>query len=121
MEDVELRQHEISKSLTRKILFMGVEKYYLKFMMIPFLFVGVIVGPRMNFSIFGIMVVNFFIFLIMGQFLARKNPFWVEQAIRHLSYKKFYLPHGQYSKAQDNILFKGNKGFRTFEDVSRNN
>ena len=87
MEDVELRQHEISKSLTRKILFMGVEKYYLKFMMIPFLIAGMIIGPRMNFTIFGIMVVNFFIFLLMGQFLARKNPFWVEQAMRHLSYK----------------------------------
>ena len=121
MEDVELRQHYISKSLSKKILFMGVEKYYLKFMTVPFLLAFAVIGPNINFSIFAVMVVVFFMFLLTGQFLARKNPFWVEQAMRHLSYKRFYLPHGQYSAHRDLATCKTSKGFRTFEDVGRNN
>lgn len=120
-EDVDLIAHEMTGSLTRKILFMGVEKYYLKFMAVPFLIAAAIIGPNINLTIFLIMVLNFAMFLLMGQFLARKNPFWVEIAMRHLSYKRFYLPHGYYNKRTDAFYHKSNKGFRVFTDVSRNN
>jgi type IV secretory pathway TrbD component len=120
-EDVDLIAHEMNGSLTRKILFMGVEKYYLKFMALPFLFAGAVIGPNINLTIFLIMVLNFAMFLLMGQFLARKNPFWVEIAMRHLSYKRFYLPHGYYNKHNEPFYSKSTKGCRVFTDVSRNN
>lgn len=118
--DVELDYYIISKALTRKVLIFGVEKYYLKYVSIPFLVILGIMGPALNTPIIVGLIVNFLIIIMLGRFLAKKNPFWVEMAMRHMGYKKFYLSQGKYSLRHDKPWYRGTKGHRTYESVNRN-
>lgn len=119
MNDEGLNYFYVSKALTRKVLFMGVEKYYLKFITIPFLAIIGIMGPALNFPIGIGIALNFIIVLFLGRFLAKKNPYWVEMAMRHLGYKKFYLAQGKYTLRHEKPWYRGTKGERTFEHVNR--
>lgn len=117
--DVPLLEFPVSKALTKKVLYMGVEKYYLKFITLPFLIILGLMGPRLNFVNFAIIAINFALFMFLGKFLAKKNPYWVEMAMRHLSYKKFYLAQGKYTLRMDKPWERSTKGERTFENVNR--
>ena len=117
--DVELLYMPISKALTKKVLFLGVEKYYLKFISLPFLVLIGLVGPAINLPIAIAIALNFMIVLLLGRFLAKKNPYWVEMAMRHLGYKVFYLAQGKYTLRHDKPWYRGTKGERTFEHVNR--
>lgn len=117
--DVELLYMPISKALTKKVLFLGVEKYYLKFISLPFLVLIGLVGPAINLPIGIAIALNFMIVLLLGRFLAKKNPYWVEMAMRHLGYKVFYLAQGKYTLRNDKPWYRGTKGERTFEHVNR--
>lgn len=119
--DVPLNEFFISKALTQKILFLGCEKYYLKFISLPFLFALILVGPNINGTIAAILIINYFILILAGKFLAAKNPYWVEMAIRHLGYKKFYLAQGYFTRCNDKPWHRSTKGQRTYEQFDRNN
>lgn len=119
--DVPLINIYISKAMTQKILFLGCEKYYLKFISLPFLLALIMIGPGLNFPIALILIINYAILVIFGKFLAKKNPYWVEIAIRHLGYKNFYLSHGKYSLRNEKPWYRGTKGERTYLNVDRNN
>lgn len=119
MRDVELNNYYVSKALTKKVLFFGVEKYYLKFISMPFLVLIGLMGPALNLPIGIAIAINFMVVLFMGRFLAKKNPYWVEMAMRHLGYKKFYLSQGKYTLRYDKPWYRGTKGERTYEHVNR--
>lgn len=123
LQDEELVYIPVSKSLTRKVLISGVERYYLKFAALPFLIAIPILNimDLINFvTIIGI-VINFAVLMIIGRHLAKKNPYWVEMTIRYFGYKSIYLAQGKYTTAAESPFgFKRvTRGFRTHEDIMR--
>lgn len=117
--DVDLLVIPVSKALTRKVLFFGVEKYYLKFISLPFLAILGLFQNVMNFTSWVALAIDFIIVLLLGKFLAKKNPYWIEMAMRHLGYRSVYLAQGKYTTAYDKIWYRGTKGERTFEHLNR--
>lgn len=118
-KDIDLIVLPVSKALTKKVLFLGVEKYFLKFVSLPFLMLIGLIGPAINIPIAIAIGINFMVVLFLGRFLAKKNPYWIEMAMRHLGYKSFYLAQGKYTLRYDKPWYRGTKGERTFEHVNR--
>lgn len=113
----------ISKSLTKKLLWLGCEKLYLKLIAIPFSLIILALIFTQNLNMGNIFVVggNLAIFILIGQFIANKNPYMFEIMLRHLSYQKAYYAQRKYGRQKINLLSRDLKGHRTYRSISRNN
>ena len=122
-----LQEYYISKSLTKKVLFLGCEKLYLRIAMTPFLLGGVILkfSGYINLAVLLTLGFNMMIFLLVGQFLARKNPYFVEMTFRHYGYCNFYYAQRKQGTVKKGViasmLSNESKGFRTYLNVNRSN
>ena len=112
----------VSSAMTKKILYMGVEKIYLRFI---FGFVVIGVFLLFLFDLF-VPVTIFIVFvsagflLLLGQFATRKNPYAMQMALRHYSYFNFYFAQKKYGVTEKKYFSRERKGPRTFRDTDLN-
>lgn len=130
-----LNSYYVSPAISRKVLYAGCEKIYLRFVFIAFfimaliaMFSGWISDNTVITTI--VITVNTGILVLIGQILAKDNPYRFHIAIRHYSYQKVYLAQKSYKKVKINPLAyipifsiskisKETCGHRTFEDTDR--
>lgn len=121
--DEELMVIPVSKSLTKKVLISGVERYYLKFAALPFLFTIPILNimDLINIVTLSGLGINFAVLMIIGRHLAKKNPYYVEMIIRYFGYKSIYLAQGKYTTTPESpfSMKRITRGYRTYEDIIR--
>lgn len=128
-----LNEYYISPAISKKILYMGCEKLYLRFVIVILfaaLFISLVFdwiqdSPAITLLIIG---VDVGLLVLLGQIIAASNPYKFQIMVRHLSYQSAYYAQKKYRPTRLGLLAliplikakRENSGHRTYEDFDRN-